>query len=55
MKIILQSEIKEKIDRLEKDQSEADIHLEVITERYTKRESDLRLTLQVCRSLMEES
>ena len=53
IKHLLQSELKEKSGRLEMDQAEADIHVQVVSERYAKREADLRQTLQVYRKLLE--
>lgn len=44
---LLQSVLKEKHERLERDQAEADTHLQVVTERHVKREADLRQSLQV--------
>jgi hypothetical protein len=45
-----QADLKDKFERLEKDHSESDTHLLVISERHAKREADLRETLQVLKS-----
>ena len=47
---ISQTDLRDKFDRLEKDHSEADTHIQVISERHAKREADLRETLQVLKS-----
>lgn len=45
--LFLKSDLKDKFNRLERDHSESDTHLQVISERHAKREVDLRNTLQV--------
>ena len=42
-----QTDLRDQFERLEKDHSEADTHVQVLSERHAKREADLRETLQV--------
>ncbi|KAI9560764.1 hypothetical protein GHT06_011716 [Daphnia sinensis] len=48
------SDLKDKFNRLERDHSESDTHLQVISERYAKREADLRNTLQEAWNQLEQ-
>ncbi|XP_057372757.1 uncharacterized protein LOC130693602 [Daphnia carinata] len=48
------SDLKDKFYRLERDHSESDTHLQVISERYAKREVDLRNTLQEAWNQLEQ-
>ncbi|KAK4005430.1 hypothetical protein OUZ56_007143 [Daphnia magna] len=48
------SDLKDKFNRLERDHSESDTHLQVISERHAKREVDLRNTLQEAWNQLEQ-
>ncbi len=45
--LVRQAEIKDKHERLARDQAEYETHLSMVTDRASKREADLRQSLQV--------